>query len=49
MPDLASGPASGPPIIDDGLIALDADLGADKESVIAALAARLADAGRATA
>lgn len=48
MPDLASGPASGPPIIDDGLIALDADLGADKESVIAALAARLADAGRAT-
>ncbi|WP_124259209.1 PTS fructose transporter subunit IIABC, partial [Rhodococcus ruber] len=33
---------------DDGLIALDADLGADKESVIAALAARLADAGRAT-
>ncbi|ATQ27579.1 PTS lactose transporter subunit IIC [Rhodococcus ruber Chol-4] len=48
MPDLASGPASGPAIIDDGLIALDADLGADKESVIAALAARLADAGRAT-
>lgn len=25
MPDLASGPASGPAIIDDGLIALDAD------------------------
>ncbi|MDO1478224.1 PTS fructose transporter subunit IIABC [Rhodococcus ruber] len=48
MPDLASGSASGPAIIDDGLIALDADLGADKESVIAALAARLADAGRAT-
>ncbi|MGJ5668709.1 fructose-specific PTS transporter subunit EIIC [Rhodococcus aetherivorans] len=48
MPDIASGATSGPAIIDDGLIALDADLGADKESVIAALASRLAAAGRAT-
>ncbi|RZK95669.1 MAG: PTS lactose transporter subunit IIC [Rhodococcus sp. (in: high G+C Gram-positive bacteria)] len=39
---------SGPQIISDDLISLDTNLGATKEDVIAALAQRLADAGRAT-
>ncbi len=48
MSDSASGPARSPAIIDSRLIALDADLGSDKESVITALADRLTAAGRAT-
>ncbi len=48
MPDFASGRAPGPSVIDAELITLDTDLGADRESVIATLAGRLTDAGRAT-
>ncbi|MEE2035289.1 PTS fructose transporter subunit IIABC, partial [Rhodococcus chondri] len=46
MSDIASGRPRGPAIIDTDLITLDSDLGADKESVVAALSARLAAAGR---
>lgn len=48
MTHSASGPGSRPAIIDADLIALDVDLGSDKSSVIAALAGRLASAGRAS-
>ena len=43
-----SAPTTRPDIITPDLIALDADLGNSKDAVIAALATRLADAGRAT-
>ena len=43
-----SAPTTRPDIITPDLIALDADLGSSKDLVIAALATRLADAGRAT-
>ncbi|WP_138999904.1 PTS fructose transporter subunit IIABC [Rhodococcus zopfii] len=48
MPDIASRPDRGPAIIAADLITLDANLGADKASVITALAERLAGAGRAS-
>ncbi|MFD6860697.1 fructose-specific PTS transporter subunit EIIC [Rhodococcus sp. NPDC060090] len=48
MPDIASGPGPVPAVITAELITLDSDLGVDKDSVIAALAGRLANAGRAT-
>jgi PTS system fructose-specific IIC component len=48
MPDIASGPGPGSAVITAELITLDSDLGVDKNSVIAALAGRLTDAGRAT-
>ncbi|MFZ2528013.1 MAG: fructose-specific PTS transporter subunit EIIC [Rhodococcus sp. (in: high G+C Gram-positive bacteria)] len=48
MPDSAPRPDRGPAIIVADLITLDADLGTDKASVISALSARLAAAGRAS-
>ncbi|SUE13699.1 phosphotransferase system enzyme II [Rhodococcus gordoniae] len=48
MSDTTSGPAGGSSIIGTELVALDADLGPDKNSVIAALARRLAATGRAS-
>ncbi|WP_241384333.1 PTS fructose transporter subunit IIABC [Rhodococcus sp. CH91] len=48
MSDTTSGLAGGSSIITPELVALDSDLGADKNSVIAALAGRLAAAGRAS-
>ncbi|MDO1483059.1 phosphotransferase system enzyme II [Rhodococcus rhodochrous] len=48
MSDTTSGSAGGSSIIGTELVSLDADLGSDKNSVIAALAERLAATGRAS-